>query len=124
MAERETPRCTTWASSCHRVEAQLNSPRRRAEGQKPLQLDSGPPKIPLSDYTRNETRFRMVERQDPARWKQLLAAAEEDVRLRWDLYAWMAGFAEEGGLASRRVVEAASAGEATADRTAEQGRER
>lgn len=99
-------------------------PRRLAEGQKPLQLDSGPPKIPLSDYTRNETRFRMVERQDPARWKQLLAAAEEDVRLRWDLYAWMAGFAEEGGLASRRVVEASSAGQATADRTAEQGRER
>jgi len=69
-------------------------PRRLAAGQKPLQLDCGPPKIPLADYTRNEARYRMVERQDPERWKMLLKAAEEDVRLRWDLYTYMAGFAE------------------------------
>jgi pyruvate-ferredoxin/flavodoxin oxidoreductase len=81
-------------------------PRRLADGKKPLVLDSGPPKVPLSDYTRNETRFRMVERQDPERWKMLLAAAEEDVKLRWDLYAYMAGFAEEGGMASRRPRDA------------------
>ncbi|HYD30582.1 MAG TPA: 4Fe-4S dicluster domain-containing protein, partial [Azospirillaceae bacterium] len=69
-------------------------PRRLEEGQPPLELDSGAPKVPLADYMRNEARFRIVERQDPERYKQLVKAAERDARLRYDLYKHMAGFSE------------------------------
>ena len=35
---------------------------------------------------RNETRFRMVEQQDPARFKALLASAEHHMRERYAAY--------------------------------------
>ncbi|HEX4086933.1 MAG TPA: pyruvate:ferredoxin (flavodoxin) oxidoreductase [Chthoniobacteraceae bacterium] len=41
-------------------------PRRVAEGKAPLQLDSGPPKVPVKDYLRNELRFRMKPEAAPA----------------------------------------------------------
>jgi pyruvate-ferredoxin/flavodoxin oxidoreductase len=61
-------------------------PRRRASGQSPLSLDSGAPRADLAKFIRNETRFRVIERQDPARFKRLLAAAQEDVRQRYSRY--------------------------------------
>ena len=61
-------------------------PRRRTSGQSPLSLDSGAPRAELSKFMRNETRFRMIERQDPARFKMLLAMAQEDVRQRYSRY--------------------------------------
>ncbi|MBI1815174.1 MAG: pyruvate:ferredoxin (flavodoxin) oxidoreductase [Deltaproteobacteria bacterium] len=65
-------------------------PRRAAAGEPPLQLDSAAPRIPLADYTGNETRFRMVEQQDPARFRELLAAAQADVRRRFAMYERLA----------------------------------
>ncbi|HVN84161.1 MAG TPA: pyruvate:ferredoxin (flavodoxin) oxidoreductase, partial [Candidatus Binatia bacterium] len=65
-------------------------PRRFATGESPLQLDSASPKTSLSDYVRNETRFRMVEQQDPARFRQLLAAAQEEVARRFAIYEQLA----------------------------------
>ncbi|MFT3784600.1 MAG: pyruvate:ferredoxin (flavodoxin) oxidoreductase [Tepidisphaeraceae bacterium] len=52
-------------------------PRRIEQGQAPLQIDSKPPTIPVSDYVRNETRFRMVEKMDPERFKKLSAESQK-----------------------------------------------
>jgi len=66
-------------------------PRRFAAGAPPLELDSAPPKIPLGDYMRNEGRFRMVEKSDPARYKHLMHAASEEARRRYAVYQQLAG---------------------------------
>ena len=47
-------------------------PRRVAAGQPPLQLDASAPKASAQEYMRNETRFRMVEKQDPERFRRFL----------------------------------------------------
>ncbi len=61
-------------------------PRRVAQGEPPLALDAGPPKVPVLDYMRNETRFRMVEKQDPVRFKKLMAAAQRQAEQRVAIY--------------------------------------
>jgi pyruvate-ferredoxin/flavodoxin oxidoreductase len=66
-------------------------PRRVDAGEPPLKLDSGPPKTAARDYMRNETRFRMVEKTDPQRFKRLLAAAERVARQRYAVYQQLAG---------------------------------
>ena len=71
-----------------------SDPRLMAEGKPPLQMDSGAPKTPLGEFMRHEARFRIVERQDPERYKMLLKAAEKNAKLRHDLYKYMAGFSE------------------------------
>jgi pyruvate-ferredoxin/flavodoxin oxidoreductase len=72
-------------------------PRRIAEGLPPLQLDSGPPKASAQDYMRNENRFRMVEKQDPERFKRLLDAASRQAAQRFAVYQQLAGLHMEGG---------------------------
>jgi pyruvate-ferredoxin/flavodoxin oxidoreductase len=66
-------------------------PRRVKEGEPPLHLDSGPPKVRLIDYMRNETRFRMAERTDPARFRRLLDAAQKQVSSHFAVYQQLAG---------------------------------
>ena len=66
-------------------------PRRALEGKPPLQLDSGAPKMKVQDYMRNETRFRMVEKQDPERFKRLIAAAQRNAGQRFAVYQQLAG---------------------------------
>ena len=66
-------------------------PRRVAQGQPPLALDSGEPKISARMYMRNETRFRMVEKVDPVRFKRLLMSAEKQARQRVAIYKQLAG---------------------------------
>jgi pyruvate-ferredoxin/flavodoxin oxidoreductase len=65
-------------------------PRRVPEGKPPLVLDSGPPKISPRDYMRNETRFRMVERRDPERFRRLMDLAEQMARRRVAVYEHLA----------------------------------
>ncbi len=65
-------------------------PRRLVAGEEPLLLDSGEPKTSLYDFMRNETRFRMVEQQDAPRFRRLLAAAENEVRSRLEIYRQLA----------------------------------
>ncbi|NUQ00326.1 MAG: 4Fe-4S dicluster domain-containing protein, partial [Armatimonadetes bacterium] len=65
-------------------------PRRIDAGQPPLQLDSGAPKESVHEYMRNETRFRMVEKIDPERFKNLAAAAEEFAAQRVGVYQQLA----------------------------------
>jgi pyruvate-ferredoxin/flavodoxin oxidoreductase len=66
-------------------------PRRLDAGEPPLQLDSGPPKIPVARYMQNEARFRMVEKLDPKRFKLLQELAARDARQRIAIYQQLAG---------------------------------
>jgi pyruvate-ferredoxin/flavodoxin oxidoreductase len=65
-------------------------PRRVRQGQPPLALDSGAPKVSAKQYMRNETRFRMVEKLDPERFKRLLEMAEKQARQRVGIYQQLA----------------------------------
>jgi pyruvate-ferredoxin/flavodoxin oxidoreductase len=65
-------------------------PRRVPEGKPPLVLDGGPPKIRPSEYMRNETRFRMVERRNPERFRRLMAEAERMAARRVAVYQHLA----------------------------------
>jgi len=66
-------------------------PRRNAAGLPPLQLDSGPPKASAREYMRNETRFRMVEKQDPERFKRFLDKASRQAAQHYAVYQQLAG---------------------------------
>jgi len=61
-------------------------PRRVEAGLPAFQLDSGPPKIPVSRYLGNELRFRVIEQSDPERFKLLQSAAQADTDRRWKLH--------------------------------------
>jgi pyruvate-ferredoxin/flavodoxin oxidoreductase len=65
-------------------------PRRQDEGQSPLALDSPAPKTDLGKYMRNETRFRLVEQQNPDRFRDLLARAQVNVKKKYALYEELA----------------------------------
>ncbi|MBI1208679.1 MAG: pyruvate:ferredoxin (flavodoxin) oxidoreductase [Azospirillum sp.] len=67
-------------------------PRTLAAGGKPLELDSGPPKRSLAEFMANEARFRVVQRDDPERFKTLLEQAEAGGRLREERLRFLAGF--------------------------------
>jgi len=66
-------------------------PRRLVRGEPPLHLDYGPPKAKVADYMRNESRFRMIERADPARYKRFLVEAQAAAERRYAVYEQLAG---------------------------------
>ncbi|HET7291236.1 MAG TPA: pyruvate:ferredoxin (flavodoxin) oxidoreductase [Vicinamibacteria bacterium] len=66
-------------------------PVRLRNGEAPLRLDYGPPKAKVSEYMRNESRFRMIERADPARYRKFLEESEEAARRRYLVYQQLAG---------------------------------
>ncbi len=61
-------------------------PRRIAAGEAPLVLDSAAPKKSVEAYRNNESRFRMLEAADPARYKELAARAGREAERRLLLY--------------------------------------
>jgi pyruvate-ferredoxin/flavodoxin oxidoreductase len=61
-------------------------PRRLVKGEAPLNLDYGPPKPKVAEYMRNEARFRMIERADPARFKYFLEEAQAAADRRYSGY--------------------------------------
>ena len=65
-------------------------PRRLDKGEPPLQLDSVPSRSDLTQFMRNETRFRIVEHQDPERFRKLVAAAQQQNAYRTALYEYLA----------------------------------
>ena len=65
-------------------------PRRAAKGEPPLVIDVKPGKVPVEEYLQNETRFRMVEKIDPARYRRLAKAAKEQSAQRVELYGQLA----------------------------------
>ena len=66
-------------------------PRRVAKGEPPMHLDYGPPKPLVAEYMRNESRFRVVERTDPERFRGFLREAQEAARRRYAVYQQLAG---------------------------------
>jgi pyruvate-ferredoxin/flavodoxin oxidoreductase len=65
-------------------------PRRVERGEPPLVIDAPPGKAAVAEYMRNETRFRMVERLDPQRFRRLAAAAADHSARRVALYEQLA----------------------------------
>ena len=66
------------------------NPARREQGKNPLVLDAKGPSLPLTQFTNNETRYRMLVLADPAAAKVLGEEAQQDVEQRWRLYEHMA----------------------------------
>ncbi len=64
-------------------------PRRVDEGLPPLIIDVPPGRATVQEYMRNEARFRMVEKIDPVRFKQLAVAARDHAARRVALYEQM-----------------------------------
>jgi len=65
-------------------------PRHDGPGQARMQLDSKPPKGPLSDFAYNEARFKMLVKADPARARMLMEKAEAQVHSRFAMYEELA----------------------------------
>ena len=61
-------------------------PRVAAQGGNPFMLDSSPPRADLGKFVRNEARFRLVEQQDPERFKALLAQGQADIHRHFAVY--------------------------------------
>ncbi len=66
-------------------------PRRIEKGEPPLHLDYGPPKARVADYMGNESRFRMIERADPAQYKKFVAQSQAAADRRYLVYQQLAG---------------------------------
>jgi pyruvate-ferredoxin/flavodoxin oxidoreductase len=66
-------------------------PRRLVKGEAPLKLDYGPPKRNVVEYLRNESRFRTIERADPARYKAFVAESQAAAQRRYAVYEQLAG---------------------------------
>jgi pyruvate-ferredoxin/flavodoxin oxidoreductase len=84
-------------------------PRRRAAGENPLVLDSAPPKMNLGKFYNNESRFRVVEQMDPDRFRRLLAAAQQEVTMRFAMYEQLAKLSVSGGDDGKEAPKAAQA---------------
>jgi pyruvate-ferredoxin/flavodoxin oxidoreductase len=61
-------------------------PSRIPEGKPPLQMDSGTPDFGVRELMQSETRFRMVEKSDPERFKHFVAEVEDRARRNHALY--------------------------------------
>ena len=65
-------------------------PLLRAAGGNPFLLDSPRPRIPLTDYTERELRYRTLSSTHPAEAERLAILAQEAVDQRWATYEEMA----------------------------------
>jgi pyruvate-ferredoxin/flavodoxin oxidoreductase len=65
-------------------------PRRAERGENPLVLDSPAPKGDLTNYTKSENRFRMLEKKNPARSQELDRLAQAEVYKRFAYYQKLA----------------------------------
>ncbi|HZD37752.1 MAG TPA: pyruvate:ferredoxin (flavodoxin) oxidoreductase [Actinomycetes bacterium] len=64
--------------------------RYHPDAERPFQLDSKPPTVPLRQFAQSEARFAMLARTDPGEFDQLMTIAEEDARERWRYYEQLA----------------------------------
>ncbi len=65
-------------------------PRRTRHGEPPLVIDAPAGRNSVEEYRRNETRFGMVEKIDPSRFRQLAHAAQVQAAQRVALYEQLA----------------------------------
>ena len=66
-------------------------PRLAVPGQRPMQLDSRAPSLPLKEFQMKEARFAMLARSDPEGYAELQVLAQEDAEERRRLYEQLAG---------------------------------
>ncbi len=64
--------------------------RYHPEKEKPLQLDSRAPKIPVEQFLRMENRFNQLLKGNDEESKKLFADAQADVNTRWNMYSYLA----------------------------------
>ena len=64
--------------------------RYHPETERPFQLDSKAPTVPLREFAVSEARFAMLARTAPEEFERLMALAEEDTRERWRHYEQLA----------------------------------
>ena len=72
-------------------------PRRIEQGQPPLVIDAPAGKTPVQEYMSNETRFRMVERIDPERFKRFAREAQVAADRRIAMYKHLAALRLDAG---------------------------
>jgi pyruvate-ferredoxin/flavodoxin oxidoreductase len=60
------------------------------EGKPPLVLDAPMGKLPVLQYMQGETRFRMVERMNPTRFREFAVASQEAAERRIATYKHIA----------------------------------
>ncbi len=78
-------------------------PRRSAAGEPPLALDSRPPRLDVERVLEVETRYRMVEKVDPDRYRRLVRERRREVEERFSIYRQLAGIRIDGdGVPERR----------------------
>jgi pyruvate-ferredoxin/flavodoxin oxidoreductase len=65
-------------------------PRRVEQGEAPLVVDMPGGKIPVQEYMKNETRFRMIEKIDPKRFKEFAKQAQLSAERRMATYQHIA----------------------------------
>lgn len=67
------------------------NPERTKEGKNPLQLDSKPPTMPVSEFAYQETRYKMLTLSRPEAAKELMELADMDAKARYRRYEQLAG---------------------------------
>ena len=65
-------------------------PRRIAQGESPLHMDSKPPSIPYEEFTNTETRFAVLSRTHPDAAQRFLKMAQQHAKEKFSLYEQMA----------------------------------
>ncbi|WP_078117797.1 pyruvate:ferredoxin (flavodoxin) oxidoreductase [Thiosocius teredinicola] len=68
-------------------------PRKAAEGQNPLHLDSKEPSVPYRDFAMSETRFAVLERTHPQAAHRFMDAAQHQTKAKFHLYEQLAKLA-------------------------------
>ncbi|TCT23757.1 pyruvate:ferredoxin (flavodoxin) oxidoreductase [Thiobaca trueperi] len=68
-------------------------PRRTAQGENPLLIDSKPPSMPYRDFIASETRFSLLTRTHPEDAERYLQLAQKHVQTRFSLYEQLAHLA-------------------------------
>jgi len=71
-------------------------PRRVAQGENPLQLDSRAPKQKVMDFLMMENRFKMLLKSDPERAKRLFQEAQADAERRYKRFEYLATWKPNG----------------------------
>jgi len=71
-------------------------PRRRERGQRPLQLDSSPPRGSMQEVWATEQRFRLLQDGATERSRALRQQAEADRNRRWALLQALAQLGDGG----------------------------
>ncbi len=68
-----------------------------SENKNPLQLDSKEPTISMEEYIYGENRYRVLKKAMPERAAMLLKQAENDAKMRYNLYKQLVGLDLSGG---------------------------